>query len=245
MKTMSGVHPPAGSAVGGLPTRDVDRDRAVLGAHGVTSPDDGDLVARLRLGDEAAFSLLVDRYHASMVRLARSYVSTETAAEDVVGDTWMAVVQGIERFEGRSSVKTWLFRILINRAKTRGVKESRSVPFSSLGDDDHHTVDPDRFLDESHRWGGYWSVHPSSWRNGPESRAMSGEIRQSLGRALDALPAMQQAVVTLRDVHGLQAREVCEALEVSEANQRVLLHRGRSRMRTALECEFQDSSLEP
>lgn len=212
-----------------------------------TSQGEADLVDRLRLGDEAAFTFLLERYHASMVRIARSYVSSETAAEDVVGDTWMAVVQGIERFEGRSSVKTWLFRILVNRAKTRGARESRSVPFSSLGDDGddgHRSVDPDRFLDESHRWGGHWSVHPNSWRNGPELNALSGELRQSMGRALDRLPPMQQAVVTMRDVHGLQAGEVCETLEVSEANQRVLLHRGRSQMRRALESEFQGSGLE-
>lgn len=214
----------------------------------LTSRDEANLIGRLRLGDEAAFTFLLERYHASMVGLARSFVSSETAAEDVVGDTWMAVVQGIERFEGRSSVKTWLFRILVNRAKTRGVRESRSVPFSSLaddGDDGYRSVDPDRFLDESHRWGGYWSVHPSSWRNGPELNTLGGELRQSMGRALSGLPPMQQAVVTLRDVHGLGASEVCETLDVSEANQRVLLHRGRSKMRAVLESEFQESGLEP
>lgn len=209
----------------------------------LASDSEADLLERLRLGDEAAFGFLLDRYHRPMVRLARSHVSTDAAADDVVQETWMAVVRGIERFEGRSSVKTWLFRILVNRAKSRGVKESRSVPFSSLDDDSGWTVDPDRFLDDSHRWGGYWSAPPVSWRDAPELNALNSEIRQSIGRALDDLPAMQQAVVTLRDVHGLDAAEVCVALDVSEANQRVLLHRGRSRMRTVLESEFLESGL--
>ena len=205
------------------------------------SVDEVDLVARLRSGDETAFCYLVDRYHVSMVRLARSFVSTDAAAEDVAQDTWMGAMRGVDRFEGRSSVKTWLFRILVNRAKTRGVRDSRSVPFSSLGDDGEHAVDPDRFLEESHRWGGYWSAPPSRWRDGPELKAIGAETRKMLGRALDELPPMQKAVVTLRDVHGFETGEVCDALDVSEANQRVLLHRGRSRMRTVLEVDFRAS----
>lgn len=203
--------------------------------------DEVELVNRLRSGDESAFGTLVDRYHVSLVRVARSYVSTEAEAEDVAQETWMAVVRGIERFEARSSIKTWLFRILVNRAKSRGVRESRSVPFSSLDRDGERCVDPDRFLDADHRWGGFWAAPPNSWRDSPEVRAASAEIRRALGRALDELPAMQQAVVTLRDVQGFSPTEVCEALDVTEANQRVLLHRGRSRLRTVLEAEFRAS----
>lgn len=199
-----------------------------------------DLVRLLRQGDEMAFNTLLDRYHVSMVRLARSYVSNEAAAEDVVGDTWLAVVRGLERFEGRSTVKTWLFRILLNRARSNGAREAKSVPFSSLDHEAGPTIESDRFVDASDRWVGYWSAPPCVWPLGPESSVDRGEMRRSIGRALDRLPPTQQTVVTLRDVHGLSASEVCEILDVSEANQRVLLHRGRAKLRLVLESMFDD-----
>lgn len=193
------------------------------------------LVRRLGSGDEAAFEELVSRYHVAMVRLARSFVSTEAAAEDVAQEAWLGVMRGIERFEGRSTVKTWLFRILVNRAKSRGVQESRCVPLSSLATNDDHRIEPDRFVDHSDRCGGYLATAAGSWRYAPELRAINSETRKQLKIALDSLPPAQQAVVRMRDVLGLTAAEVCKALKLSEANQRVLLHRGRSRMRAILE----------
>lgn len=209
-------------------------------SQGSKNASEADLVRLLRQGDELAFTTLVDRYHASMVRIARSFVSSDAAAEDVAGDTWLAVVQGLERFEGRSTVKTWLFHILANRARSRGVKEARSVPFSSLDDEANPAVNPDRFLPAGGRWAGYWSAPPCSWSLGPESSADSARLRRLIARALDQLPASQQAVVTLRDVQGLTGSEVCDILQLSEANQRVLLHRGRAKMRLILETVLKD-----
>lgn len=201
----------------------------------VQSEDETALVRQLVAGDEAAFAELVTRYHASMVRMARSFVPTDAAAEDVAQEAWLAVVRGVERFECRSTVKTWLFRILINRAKTRGVRESRCAPFSSFSAGDGRSVHPDRFFAEGHLNGGHWSIAPQSWRSAPELRAESCETRECLKAALESLPSAQQAVLRMRDVLGFTAADVCAALNVSEANQRVLLHRGRSRMRAVLE----------
>lgn len=194
------------------------------------------LIRRLGSGDEAAFEELVSRYHVAMVRLARSFVSTEAAAEDVAQEAWLGVMRGLERFEGRSTVKTWLFRILVNRAKSRGVQESRCVPFSSLTSNDDHRIEPDRFLDHRDKCGGDLATAAGSWRYAPELRAINSETRKQLKIALDSLPPAQQAVVRMRDVVGLTAAEVCKALELSDANQRVLLHRGRSKMRAILEA---------
>ncbi len=203
------------------------------------------LVEALRRGDEKAFAALIDRYHSSLLRLAMSYVATREQAEDVVQETWIGVLNGIDRFEGRSSLKTWIFRILVNRAKTKGLRERRSVPFSSLegdGDDKEPSVDPSRFQ-EGTRWAGSWSAPPESWEGIPEDRLLSGETRAVVEAAIAMLPAMQRAVITLRDVRGFTGQEACEVLSLTEANQRVLLHRARSKVRARLEAYL--SSTEP
>jgi len=194
------------------------------------------LVARLRAGDEAAFAFLVDRYYGTMLRVARNHVASAEAAADVVQETFLAVIEGVERFEARSSLRTWMFRILVNRAKTRGEREGRTRPFSSLGsgvDEEERAVDPDRFLAEG-RWAGFWSAPPPA-ANVPEAHALAAEVGSQLLKVIETLPPAQRAVLELRDVEGLSAPEVCEMLDISEANQRVLLHRARSKARTALE----------
>ena len=195
--------------------------------------DDTALLEALRKGDEQAFASLVQRYHASLLRLAMSYVATREQAEDAVAETWLGVLKGLDRFEGRSSLKTWIFRILVNRAKTKGVREQRSVPFSSLGDDADHSepsVDQSRFAPA-----GNWSAPPDSWEGIPEERLLSTETRAVVDEAIARLPPMQRAVITLRDVHGLSAQEASEVLGLTEGNQRVLLHRARSKVRARLE----------
>jgi RNA polymerase sigma-70 factor (ECF subfamily) len=195
-----------------------------------TPDEDAELLRLLRSGDGQAFAALVDKYGASLLRVAQLYVSTRAVAEEVVADTWLAVYTGLERFEGRSSLKTWLFRILTNKAKTRGQREGRTLPFSSLaadGDEADTAVDIDRF-----GRGGEWSAPP---RGVPEERLLAGEARRTVERAIAALPDNQRAVITLRDVEGLSAEEACNILGVSETNQRVLLHRARAKVRAAFE----------
>src|SRR2546423_13129236 len=194
-----------------------------------------ELVAALRTGDETAFVALVDRYHASLVRLARMYVRQPSVAEEVAQETWLAVLNGIDRFEGRSTLKTWLFRILTNRAKTRGERESRSVPFSSIGDPDEPAVDPDSFRPDGDQYPGGWKEFPTPWEGDPEERLLAGEARALILDAIEQLPANQRAVITLRDIEGFDADDVCNVLELSDTNQRVLLHRARSKVRRALE----------
>jgi RNA polymerase sigma-70 factor (ECF subfamily) len=194
--------------------------------------DDVALVEALRRGDEKAFAALIDRYHSALLRLAMMYVATREQAEDVVQETWLSVLNGIDRFEGRSSLKTWLFRILVNRAKTKGVREHRSIPFSSLeGDEQEPSVDPSRFAEGV----GAWSAAPESWEGIPEDRLLSAETRAVVDEAIAALPDTQRAVITLRDIRGFTASETCEVLGLTEANQRVLLHRARSKVRALLE----------
>ncbi len=190
------------------------------------------LVADLRAGDEAAFGQLVDRYYSTMLRVARGYVAIREAAEDVVQETFLGVIQSVDRFEGRSSLRTWIFHILVNRARSRGERESRTRPFSSLGDDDGPVVDPDRFLPTG-RWAGFWSAPPSP--NLPEAHALAAEVGAQLSAAIEGLPPVQRTVLYLRDVRNFTPREVCELLGISDGNQRVLLHRARSRARTTLE----------
>ena len=193
--------------------------------------DDHALVERLRAGDEAAFMELVDRYDRPLRRLARTFVRTDALADDVVGETWLAVIKGIDRFEERSSLKTWLFRILVNRARSRAVREARQVPFSSLPGADAAggpAVDPANFR------GGGWIEPPRTFDAEPESRLLAGELRGQLAEAVDTLPEQQRTVILLRDVAGLDGPEVAEALGISEGNQRVLLHRARSRVRAEL-----------
>jgi RNA polymerase sigma-70 factor, ECF subfamily len=199
------------------------------------APNEAELVAALRAGDEAAFAELARSYNASLLRVAQIYVSSRAVAEEVVQETWLAVLQGLDRFEGRSSLKTWIFRILANRAKTRAIREGRTIPFSSLQPDrvPEPAVDPDRFRDpEDGRWPGHWASPPQAW---PEERLLAGETRDKLAAAIESLPASQRAVISLRDIEGWSAEEVCNALEISETNQRVLLHRARAKVRTALE----------
>jgi RNA polymerase sigma-70 factor (ECF subfamily) len=214
---------------------------AVIGA----APSESDelrLVAALRAGDEAAFEHLIEQYHAPLLRLALMYVPSRAVAEDVVQETWLGVLQGLARFEGRSSFKTWIFRILTNRAKTRGQRESRSVPFSALAapedEADEPAVDPSRFLPPEHVYAGHWAARPSAWEHVPEERLLAQETQAVLQRAIAALPMNQREVITLRDVEGWSSEEVCNALNISETNQRVLLHRARSKARRALEQYF-------
>jgi RNA polymerase sigma-70 factor (ECF subfamily) len=196
--------------------------------------DDESLVERARGGDEAAFAALVRRYTPMLMRLARMYVPTDALAEDVVQETWVAVVRGLERFEGRSSFKTWLFRILVNRAKTRGVREHRSIPFASVGsgaaEEEGPTVDPSRFTSE-----GAWTSAPADWRDDPELSLESDEALRIVREAIAELPERQKIVITLRDLEGLSSDEVRNVLDLSETNQRVLLHRARTKVRQALE----------
>jgi RNA polymerase sigma-70 factor (ECF subfamily) len=189
------------------------------------------LVEALRAGDEAAFRTLVAELGPSMLRLARLYVSSGAVAEEVVQEAWLGVLRGIGRFEGRSSLKTWIFTILTNTAKTRGIREGRSVPFSSLGDEP--AVDPERFLGEDTRFPGHWAAPPQRWE-GP-ARLLARETLGVVERAIAKLPPAQAIVITMRDVEGLDAEDVCNALDITETNQRVLLHRARSAVRRALE----------
>ena len=196
--------------------------------------DDAVLVAALRDGDSEAFEWMVRRWHQWLFRLCRSYVGTDAVALDVVQDTWLAVIQGIDRFEGRSSLRTWVARIAMNQARSRGVREARALPFASLAGDDPGGFDPDRFQ----RGGfldGHWTSKPTDWATLPEERVEGAEAREVVRAAIDTLPDQQAAVITLRDVEGWSSAEVRELLDLSEGNQRVLLHRARSVVRRALD----------
>lgn len=201
--------------------------------------EERELVEGLKAGDEAAFATLVDRYHASLVRVARSYVGSEAVAEEVAQDAWLGALNGIDRFEARSSVKTWLYRILTNRALTRRDRERRSVPFSALASDeidsDASALDVERFLPADHpQWPNHWAVAPEAWAAGGEERALAKEAREVIDRAIAGLPPAQRTVITMRDIEGFGSEDVCNVLDISESNQRVLLHRARTRVRAAL-----------
>jgi RNA polymerase sigma-70 factor (ECF subfamily) len=202
----------------------------------VAGSAEAQLVDALRAGDEVAFAQLVREYQPSLVRVARIYVSTQAAAEEVAAETWLAVLKGIGRFEGRSSLRTWIFRILTNIAKTRAQRDGRTLPFSALQDPGRvpeAALDADRFLDPEHpRWPGHWAVRPEPW---PEDAVIAAETQARLAEAIEALPATQRAVISLRDIEGWSSEEVRNALDLSETNQRVLLHRARSKVRRALE----------
>lgn len=203
------------------------------------TPDDLRLIAALKAGDEAAFASLVRMYDRSLRRLARMFVATDALAEDVVAEVWLAVLTGLDRFEGRSSLRTWIFRIASNIAKTRGVRESRSVPFSSLagaGDDDEPSVDPSRFTRAPDP--GWWASPPRPWGMDAERITLDAEANAFVREEIDRLPEAQRIVMTLRDVHGLESDEVSEALDITPGNQRVILHRARSKVRAALEEYF-------
>jgi RNA polymerase sigma-70 factor (ECF subfamily) len=195
--------------------------------------NEDDLVARLRAGDEQAFAALVDGWSGWMLRLARAHVPTPSAAEEVVQETWLAVLEGLDRFRGEASLRTWVYRILQNQARRRGVRERRTVPFASLGpDDEGPTVDPERFQGRSEPHPGGWRRFPDEW---PEHAALSREVHEVVAMALTELPTRQRIVVALRDLDGHSADEVCALLGITVGNQRVLLHRGRAVVRAHLE----------
>ena len=197
---------------------------------------DAQLVAALQAGDEEAFRVLVRDWHSSLLRVAQIFVPTRALGEEVVQETWLRVLGALDRFEGRSSLKTWVFRILVNTAKTRAQREGRVIPFSSLHDParvPEAAVEPERFLPDAHeRFPGGWSAPP---RPLPDESLIAAETRQAIATAIDALPANQRAVISLRDVEGWSSDEVRNALDLSEVNQRVLLHRARAKVRSALE----------
>jgi RNA polymerase sigma-70 factor (ECF subfamily) len=191
--------------------------------------DDRALLERLRAGDEHAFEALVARHDAALRRVARTFVRTDSAADDVVQETWLGVGRGLSAFEGRSSLRTWIFRILVNTARTYATRDARTLPFSAIETDESPAVEPAAFGAD-----GRWVSAPARLEGDPESGLLSAELRRHLVRAVDELTPDQRAVITLRDLVGLPAREVCDLLELSDANQRVLLHRARARVRTAL-----------
>jgi RNA polymerase sigma-70 factor (ECF subfamily) len=194
---------------------------------------EADLVALLRLGDEAAFTALVTEHHAALCRLAAIYVA-QAHVEEVVQDTWMAVMVGVDRFEARSSLRTWLFQILVNQARKRFRLEQRSFPFAALGPFDGAAVVPDDLLRSPELGPGYWTSVPTSWHGDPEGRVLAQEVQHIVAAAVEQLPAAQREVIVLRDVEGWTSDEVCEALGISSVNQRVLLHRARAAVRARI-----------
>jgi RNA polymerase sigma-70 factor (ECF subfamily) len=221
-----------------LPTVDQDADHYTRRVGESMRAEDA-LIARLQAGDEAAFRELVMRHDRAMRRLALSYVRTVAAADEVVQETWLAVIRGLGKFERRSSLKTWIFRILVNRAQTRGARDRRVVPFSSLAPEDQDpAVDPERFLPPGHPVAGYWSTIPNRFFELPEDRLLADEAKGLIAEAIAGLPDRQRRVIELRDVEGWESEEVCESLGLSPENQRVLLHRARSTVRAILEEYF-------
>ena len=208
-------------------------------------PDgDAELVDGLKRRVETAFVTLLERYQGQLLRLALVYCRTRDIAEEIVQDTWLAVIQGIDRFEGRASFKTWLFQILVNRARTRAVKEGRSLSFSSIADEAETpgvpAVPPERFRTADDPWPNNWALPPHSWGESSDARLLAAETMELVNQAIAQLPPAQQQVITLRDVEGWTSEDVCNVLEISETNQRVLLHRARSRVRAALEAHFDE-----
>jgi RNA polymerase sigma-70 factor (ECF subfamily) len=210
----------------------------------VASREDLATVERLRAGDELAFMMLVEQHQAAMLRIARMYVSSRAVAEDVVQEAWLGVVKGIDRFEGRSSLRTWIYRIVANIAKTRGAAEGRVVPFSALAGDDQTDpgVEPSWFYDANGPNPGEWTTFPENWRGIPEDRLLANETLRRIGRAIETLPQMQAEVIRLRDILGWSSDEVRNALDLSDVNQRVLLHRARTRVRRALDAYLRTGS---
>lgn len=206
--------------------------------------EDAQLVASLKRRDEAAFVALVERYQRPLLRLALLYCRSLAIAEEIVQDAWLGVIQGIDRFEGRASFKTWLFRILVNRARTRAEREGRALSFSSLAEEaeapGEPAVPPERFRPLDDKWPNNWALPPQSWGESTDSGLLAGETMDLVKRAIAQLPSSQQQVITLRDIEGWAAEDVCNVLMISETNQRVLLHRARSHLRSALESHFND-----
>jgi RNA polymerase sigma-70 factor, ECF subfamily len=203
---------------------------------------DQQVIAAFRARDESTIRAVYEQQLPIMRRMARNYVRSDAMAEDVVQETWLAVVTGIDRFQGRAALSTWMYSILINQAKTHSVRENRMLPFSAMGagDAEEPAVDAERFQGDSDASPGHWATPPRPWHK-PERRLLSLETREQLRRALAELPERQRVIVALRDVEGVPAEEVCRRLSLSPENQRVLLHRGRSRLRAALEEYFDES----
>jgi RNA polymerase sigma-70 factor, ECF subfamily len=201
--------------------------------------DETRLLSALRAGDEEAFATLVARYHGSLKEVARTFGASDAVAEEIVQETWMAALEGFDRFEQRSSLKAWIFGILKHQARRRASRERRSIPFSSVGldDVDGPVVDPARFQGDDGCWPGHWATPPRPWDD-PQRRLASLEAREQIRAAIAGLPPRQRAILALRDVEGLAAEEVCALLEISEGNQRVLLHRARTAVRNALEGQI-------
>ena len=203
------------------------------------------LIGRLRARDESAFVELVERYYGYLLPLANFFVSNRAVAEEVVQEAWLAVLKGIDRFEERSSFKTWISRIVMNLARTRGVRESRMVAFSEFADNEagrpEPAVDPERFRVATDEYPDHWSIAPRPWNSDPETQLLTSETMAALADAVERLPETQRLVLTMRDVNGWTAEEVCNALAISETNQRVLLHRARSKVRGILENHYSNS----
>lgn len=201
--------------------------------------EDSNLVEGLRRGEEAAFAALVRRYHRSIVRLVGTYVKDNSLGEDIAQETWMGVLAGLAGYEGRCSFRAWIFRIAVNIAKKRAVRDARGVPFSALDglEGQESAVDSDRFLEPDERWAGHWSSPPTPWRDA-EQKLLAEETLSVVSAAIEELPAAQRQVITLRDIQGLTADETSEIIDVNEGNQRVLLHRARSKVRAALESHL-------
>ena len=216
-----------------------------MGGFSDTFPNDDSLVAALRQGDERAFEWLLGTYDSTLRRVARNYVPTDALADDVVQDTWMGLIRGIDDFEQRSSLKAWLYRILLNIARTKGVREKRTIPFASaanaLAEGGEPTFDPERFRPPTptEQYPGGWVSFPMAWETEPEHVLESVETAGIVKTAIEQLPPAQREVLTLRDIEGWTSFEVCNALELTETNQRVLLHRARARVRRALELYFE------
>jgi RNA polymerase sigma-70 factor, ECF subfamily len=223
--------------VGNVGHRMGNDDSAIAGA-GSSPPNDATIVAAWRAGNEQVFAAVVDAWSPAMLRLARLHVASREVAQDVVQETWIAAVRGIDRFEGRSSLRTWVFKILLNIARTTGAKEHRTQPFSStFTDENGPTVDPSRFQGPTDRHPGGWRQFPDPWPT-PEHAALAGEMRTVVEACVANLPDRQRAVIELRDVHGYDADEVCDLLDLTPGNQRVLLHRARATVRRDLEHYF-------
>jgi RNA polymerase sigma-70 factor (ECF subfamily) len=218
-----------------------DPAHARVAVHDVAD-EDAPLLLGLRQRDEQAFVALIERYHARLVRLASLFVPNQAVAEEVVQETWIGVLQGIDRFEEHSSFRTWLFRILTNQAKRRGQREARSLPFAAVspgeaadGEGSWCAVGPERFLPADHEWAGHWVSYPQDWQETPEAVLLAQETQAIIQQAIAALPLQQRRVITLRDIEGFPAAEVCGALAISQTHQRVLLHRARSKVRARLD----------
>jgi RNA polymerase sigma-70 factor (ECF subfamily) len=215
----------------------ISRWSTAVKSPGLTKAEDT-LLARLRRGDEGAFDELVNQHHSALIRMAMGYVADREVAEEVVQDTWMAVIESLNRFEGRSSIRTWVCGILIHKAKDRGVREKRHTTFSafeSYDDDNDEAVDPSRFQ-QTGEWAGHWAFPPQPWDDQtPEKLLASQQAVNAMQRAIDALPATLKEVLILRDVEGVDAKEVCELLKITETNLYVRLHRARERVRAAVE----------